>query len=203
MTHRGRKGRTELSLVPVVDVRQQRPEPPARLREPEAAVWRRLVAAMKPGWANGATQDLISIYCFYAVEGERLIAELQRLNPADKAHAKTLRLLRDITRSHDMHDMEGCTRRHRASRSADCLNDAQSELYRFLADSAAGRQAQRCWVIVRSDKCFPVCPAAGRCVPVSKVKSFAGAFGRLPPAKNSGGITCTRCRARSRQAARE
>ena len=32
MTHRGRKGRTELSLVPVVDVRQQRPEPPARLR---------------------------------------------------------------------------------------------------------------------------------------------------------------------------
>jgi hypothetical protein len=53
MTHRGRKGRTELSLVPVVDVRQQRPEPPARLREPEAAVWRRLVAAMKPGWANG------------------------------------------------------------------------------------------------------------------------------------------------------
>jgi hypothetical protein len=54
---------------------------------------------MKPGWANGATQDLISIYCFYAVEGERLIAELQRLTPADKVHGKTLRLLRDCTRT--------------------------------------------------------------------------------------------------------
>jgi len=30
----------------------------------EAEVWRRLVGAMKPGWASGATQDLIVLFCF-------------------------------------------------------------------------------------------------------------------------------------------
>jgi hypothetical protein len=44
MAQRGRKGRGQLSIVPVVDVRLERPAPPARLSEPEAAVWRRVVA---------------------------------------------------------------------------------------------------------------------------------------------------------------
>jgi hypothetical protein len=99
MTHRGRKGRTELSVVPVIPAISQRPEPPPDLGPDEAQVWRRLVAAMKPAWANGATQDLIVLYCFYTCVAEVLMRDLRQLSTGDKQYSRLHRRLVDTTRT--------------------------------------------------------------------------------------------------------
>jgi len=84
-----RKG--PLALVDPLSTVQQRPEPPDSLAEPEAAIWRRLVAGMRPGWANGATEDLIGLYCYYARLVAELQAELRQLKPNDKRQPRQLR----------------------------------------------------------------------------------------------------------------
>jgi hypothetical protein len=41
-------------------------------------------------------------------------------------------------------DMEGCTRRHRASRCADCLNDGRSDFGRVLREKRPGWRSKQC-----------------------------------------------------------
>src|SRR5262249_5744931 len=67
VTPRGRKSAAELSVVPVVPLQLERPDPPAHLSPEEAKTWRDAVDGMRPGWFTPATLPLLELYCVQAM----------------------------------------------------------------------------------------------------------------------------------------
>src|SRR5262249_35359138 len=91
-----RKG--PLSLIAPLGAVQQRPDPPKNLPPEEAEVWRRMVGAMRPGWCNGATEDLIRSYCFYAVQAADYRERVRAMDSSEKGYATLLSRLGEIVR---------------------------------------------------------------------------------------------------------
>ena len=69
----------ESVAVGVVSFNHDRPDPPADMSEAQAAIWRAVVSAMRPGWFSRETHDQLARYCHAMVECARLEAELVRI----------------------------------------------------------------------------------------------------------------------------
>jgi hypothetical protein len=78
---RGRKSQESLSVVPISV--PQRPEPPDRLDEAEAGIWRSVVAGMRPDWFGAAAHNLLEIYVVEVATAQRIAAELRGLEVGD------------------------------------------------------------------------------------------------------------------------
>ena len=78
-----RKSANEVAIesvaVGVVSFNHDRPDPPADMPEAQAAIWRAVVSAMRPGWFSRETHDQLARYCHAMVECARLEAELVRI----------------------------------------------------------------------------------------------------------------------------
>ena len=78
-----RKSANEVAIesvaVGVVSFNHDRPDPPADTPEVQAAIWRAVVSAMRPGWFSRETHDQLARYCHAMVECARLEAELVRI----------------------------------------------------------------------------------------------------------------------------
>ena len=78
-----RKSANEVAIesvaVGVVSFNHDRPDPPADMSEAQAAIWRAVVSAMRPGWFSRETHDQLARYCHAMVECARLEAELVRI----------------------------------------------------------------------------------------------------------------------------
>jgi hypothetical protein len=57
----------------------ERPDPPADMPEGQAAIWRAVVSAMRPGWFSRETHEQLARYCHAMVECARLEVELARV----------------------------------------------------------------------------------------------------------------------------
>jgi hypothetical protein len=78
----GRKSAAELSVI-APDVRMQRPEPPAKLAEEEQAIWREIVAKVRPGWF-WSSENLLEVYVRCLAHERKLSAwanEISRDDP--------------------------------------------------------------------------------------------------------------------------
>ena len=75
---RGRKGVGAREMLSLVDLTQEKPQPPGHLPSNEAQVWRDVVAAMRPGSFIGATFPLLERYCSHVVQARFLAAELRK-----------------------------------------------------------------------------------------------------------------------------
>ena len=78
-----RKSANEVAIesvaVGVVSFNHDRPDPPADMPEAQAAIWRAVVSAMRPGWFSRETHEQLARYCHAMVECARLEAELVRI----------------------------------------------------------------------------------------------------------------------------
>src|SRR5262249_21240493 len=78
-----RKSANEVAIesvaVGVVSFNHDRPDPPAGMPEVEAAIWRAVVSAMRPGWFSRETHEQLARYCYAMVEAARLEAEIVRV----------------------------------------------------------------------------------------------------------------------------
>jgi hypothetical protein len=89
MRKRGRKSVASLSVV-APDVRMQRPEPPAKLSAEEKAIWREIVAKVKPDWFWSSEHLLV---CYVrTLAHERMLADW--IKQTDKSNPHYLDLLR-------------------------------------------------------------------------------------------------------------
>lgn len=57
-----------------------------------------MVGAMRPGWCNPATEDLIRSYCFYAVQADQYRDRLRAMSSDEKGYNALLQRLDEITR---------------------------------------------------------------------------------------------------------
>jgi hypothetical protein len=84
MLKRGRvsQAQQEIASVPIaIDVRAERPAPPAHFTEQERELWNQLTAARRPGWYGGAL-ELLESYCTLAIRCRQLEAALRKLDAA-------------------------------------------------------------------------------------------------------------------------
>jgi hypothetical protein len=91
MRHRGRKSANELSVVPLW-AEHERPAPPEGMPEPEAAIWKATVDAMRPRWFGPECFALLQNYCFTVWLTERLAARIRPEAEPD----------RDLLQTYDM-----------------------------------------------------------------------------------------------------
>ena len=68
----------------------QRPEPPAKLSAEEKAIWREIVAKVKPGWF-WSSEHLLVLYV-RSLAHERMLADW--IKQTDKSHPRYLDVLR-------------------------------------------------------------------------------------------------------------
>lgn len=59
----------------------ERPDPPEGMSETQAAIWRAVVASMRPRWFTHETHELLRRYCFAMTECARLEHELSATDP--------------------------------------------------------------------------------------------------------------------------
>jgi hypothetical protein len=85
----GRKSADSLTVV-APDIRMQRPDPPGRLSEDEKAIWREIVAKVKPGWF-WSSEHLLELYV-RSLAHERMLAAW--IKQTDKSHPRYLDVLR-------------------------------------------------------------------------------------------------------------
>ncbi len=80
METRGRKSESEREIAPLVAslaaVSETRPEPPAYLREAEAAEWRTVVGRMPAGWFRAENFGLLEALCGHVCRLRQINAEL-------------------------------------------------------------------------------------------------------------------------------
>jgi hypothetical protein len=89
---RGRKSSMDLTVV-AVDVRKQRPEPPAALTAQQKTIWREIVEKVKPGWFY-SSEHLLKLYV-QTLSYEQQIAEaLRELEVGSKRYLELMRLQR-------------------------------------------------------------------------------------------------------------
>ena len=84
VTHRGRKSAAELSVVPVVPLQLEQPDPPAHLSPEEAKTWRDAVDGMRPGWFTPATLPLLELYCVQAMVADTVARALRGMPVTDR-----------------------------------------------------------------------------------------------------------------------
>jgi hypothetical protein len=75
----GRKSSASLGVV--VDVRQQRPEPPDAM-DAERAIWHELVERYRPGWFDGS-EHLLEVYVGLLATERFVAAEIARVRAHD------------------------------------------------------------------------------------------------------------------------
>jgi hypothetical protein len=76
----------------------RKPAAPARLNPEARQVWRRIVADRPDGWFRPGSLELLEDYCFFVVEGRRVIEALAKVEPTDsRSYARLLRMLALIT----------------------------------------------------------------------------------------------------------
>jgi len=100
-----RKSAAELSMAGVVaDIDAGmpdygRPDPPARMAEPAAAVWRDTVRSMKKNFFTSENQALLTRYCNAMGEASRIETELACTDVKDAKHARLIRQLTPLMTS--------------------------------------------------------------------------------------------------------
>lgn len=82
MGSRGRKSAADLATVPI-EPRIRRPGPPDDLTEPQAELWRAVVARMPPDWFTRETHEIFAAYCRHAVR-YRLLSHALDQCPEEK-----------------------------------------------------------------------------------------------------------------------
>jgi hypothetical protein len=82
MNQRGRKSAASMSVVPFVDVAQQKPtDPPTYLTAEQAEIWRGIVAAMKPSHFPIAVHPLLEVYCGCISRARAIEQQLREVDP--------------------------------------------------------------------------------------------------------------------------
>lgn len=72
-----------------IDVKRGDRPPPERLSAAEAALWRKLVDARRPGWFGGAL-ELLESYCVTVIQVQAIEAQLRKMRPSAAASYQRL-----------------------------------------------------------------------------------------------------------------
>jgi hypothetical protein len=91
---RGRKSAASLSVVPV-DVKLQRPEPPARLSAVEKQIWREIAEKVRPGWF-WSSEPLLELYVQTLAHQRQLAGFIKEVAPGSQQYLELMRLQRGV-----------------------------------------------------------------------------------------------------------
>ena len=77
----------------------ERPDPPDGMPEAQAAIWRAVVASMRPKWFTAENHELLRRYCFAMVESARLEHELSATDPWSDSYNQLQRWRNNVAKS--------------------------------------------------------------------------------------------------------
>jgi hypothetical protein len=97
MTQRGRKSIDALAVMPVAE-RVEYPEPPDRLQEDEAAIWRMICASMPPRWFTDETLSVLEAVCVQIVFKRGLDEEVRTFPKEAKRTADGVKIFKTLHR---------------------------------------------------------------------------------------------------------